>query len=321
MLQLLASTGLAAVSGEAGLSLAACDSTAPPPLPQVPLSTDSRFRRIYGDPVLRAQFLAFLTNVFHLMPEQDLHRAIAEACHELSDDRAIYERLLQRVPKLAPALSSLRFALPALAKQKREMADETARLVGTRIAAQRYVEIGTPGRYVGALRERMRIGSEVYLVHQREPSLSAEDVVERGQLSKAGVYVPLDAYAPLTGGRIPEGKIDLITNFIGLHHAPRARLDGFVDSIHGLLRPGGLFVLRDHDVRDAGQDTLVALAHDVFNAGLGVPWSSNAAELRFFQSIPAIEDYLASHGFVRFGARLAQPGDPTQNLLLAFQRA
>jgi SAM-dependent methyltransferase len=118
---------------------------------------------------------------------------------------------------------------------------------------------------------------------------------------------------------IPEGKVDLVTNYIGLHHAPRAQLEGFVESIHAVLRPGGVFVLRDHDVRDAAQDTFVALAHDVFNAGLGLPWSYNAAELRFFQSVPAIEQYLAAHGFKRFGPQLAQPGDPTQNLLFAFE--
>jgi hypothetical protein len=65
---------------------------------------------------------------------------------------------------------------------------------------------------------------------------------------------------------------------------------------------------------------LTNVLHDVFNAGLGQPWTYNAAELRFFQSIATIESYLAANGFERFGERLAQPGDPTENLLLAFRR-
>ncbi len=280
----------------------------------------SRFRHVYSDPTLRAGFLLFLTNVFHLMPEHALHREIAEAARELATDREIYQRIRERAADIAPMLAGLRYGLPALAKQKAEMAGETAKLVKDRVRAERYVEIGTPGRYVKALRGHMNLGQEVYLVHTSEPSMSPEDIAERGGPFDVGAYVPLDGYAPLSGTIIPEGKIDLVTNYIGLHHAPRAKLDAFVDSIHGVLRPGGVFVLRDHDVKNHDQDDFVALAHDVFNAGLGLDWAYNAAELRFFQSIDAIESYLAKRGFRRVGPRLAQPGDPTQNLLLAFER-
>ncbi len=304
-------------------ALAACgEDLSAAPLPNVRRHPQgiSRFRHIYADPKLRADFLLFLTNVFHLVPEHDLHHVIAEACSQLSSDRDIYARIRERVPEIAPVLSSLRFALPALAQQKAEMAVETAKLVGDRVRAERYVEIGTPGRYVNALREQMRIGDEVYLVHTVEPSFSPEDIVERGALLDVGTYVPLADYAPLTDSAIPRGKVDLITNYIGLHHAPRPRLDAFVDSIRESLRPGGIFVLRDHDVIDHDRDVFVALAHDVFNAGLGMPWSYNAAELRHFQSIDAIETYLSARGFKPFGPRLAQAGDPTHNLLLAYQR-
>jgi SAM-dependent methyltransferase len=306
-----------------GLSLAAACGDAPSlVLPAFSASTDepSRFRRIYGDARLRGRFLQFLSNVFHLVPEQALHACIAQAAKELTTDREIYLRIRERFPELSPTLSSVRFALPALAKQKTEMARETAQLVGEKVKAERYVEIGTPGRYVNALREHMTIGDEVYLVHVAEPSLSPEDIAERGQLTRVGTYTPLADYAPLNASVIPQGKIDLITNYIGLHHAPRARLDAFVDSIHAALRPGGVFVLRDHDVGDGAQDTFVALAHDVFNAGLGFDWSYNDAELRFFQAIHALESYLSARGFRRFGPRLAQAGDPTKNLLLAFER-
>ena len=312
MLKLLAAAALLPACGSDG------GSPAMPALRPEPAS-GSRFHRIYGDPALREQFYLFLTNVFHLVPEQALHRTIAEAVHELASDREIYLRIGERFPELAPALSSVRFALPALAKQKREMASETARLVKERVKAERYVEIGTPGRYVNALRETMHVGDEVYLVHVSEPSMSSEDIAERGQLAKVGSYVPLADYAPL-GASIPKGKVDLVSNYIGLHHAPRKNLDGFVASIHEALRPGGLFVLRDHDVIDATHDTFVALAHDVFNAGLGFDWAYNDQELRHFMSIDAIEAYLRGQGFVRVGPRLAQPGDPTKNLLMAFER-
>jgi SAM-dependent methyltransferase len=299
----------------------ACGSEAPPALLSFSAAPgeSSRFRRIYGDPALRGRFLLFLTHVFHLVPEHALHACIAEAARELHTDHEIYARIGARFPELGPALSTLRYALPALARQKSEMARQTAELVGGRVKAARYVEIGTPGRYVNALREHLPLGDEVYLVHTSEPSMSPEDIAERGQLSRVGSYAPLADYAPLAA-LIPRGKVDLITNYIGLHHAPRERLEPFVASIHEALRPGGLFVLRDHDVTDGHDDTLVALAHDVFNAGLGFPWSYNAAELRFFQSTAVTEAYLEARGFRRFGPRLAQAGDPTGNLLIAFER-
>ena len=52
-----------------------------------------------------------------------------------------------------------------------------------------------------------------------------------------------------------------------------------------MLRPGGVFIVRDHDVRDEDVRVLVSLAHTVFNAGLGETWETNPAELRFFEPV------------------------------------
>lgn len=313
-------------------ALAACgrsagnDVSASPAVPenhgQGNLASDSpsRFRAIYNDADARARFYLFLTNVYHILPEAPFQQLITESCRLLETDREIYNRVREQVPHIKPFLTSIRYALPALANQKREIARETARLVGDRVHAERYVEIGTPGRYVRALRNEMFIGSEVFLVNPRSPEFTLEDVAERGQLARVGEFTELNDYDPLDTRVIPSGRIDFLTNYIGLHHSPRPKLDAFVDSIRTSLRPGGIFVLRDHDVDSAQRDTLVALAHDVFNAGLNVDWSVNARELRYFKSVPWIENYLSTHGFRQFGPRIAQQGDPTKNLLLAFER-
>ncbi len=280
----------------------------------------SRFKRIYSNPELRARFQLFLTNVYHILPEVEFHRAIENASRELSTDHEIYARVQAELPQIRPLLASVRYALPALANQKREIARETAALVGERVRADRYVEIGTPGRYVNALRREMHIGNDVVLVNVKAPEFSLEDIAERGQVRRVGAYTALNNYEPLNAATIPMGRVDFITNYIGLHHAPRPRLDAFVDSIHAALRPGGVFVLRDHDVDNLDQDILVALAHDVFNAGLEVAWEENEQELRHWKSADEIEQYLSTRGFRRFGERVAQPGDPTKNLLFAFER-
>jgi hypothetical protein len=87
-----------------------------------------------------------------------------------------------------------------------------------------------------------------------------------------------------------------------------------------VLRPGGLFVLRDHDVPDAAMERFVALVHTVFNLGTGARWAENAAEPRYFNSLAHWVALLEQAGFVDSGARLLQPNDPSANTLMAFRK-
>jgi len=277
----------------------------------------SNFKVIYGESRLRSEFLNFLKNVYHIYPESDFDRLIGRIASSHFNDRDIYIAVQQALPEIKPLLQPLTFALPALETQKTEMARQTSELLGNSKNHKGYMEIGTPGRYVLALQRHIKMSGHVYVVHTQAPGFSPEDIVERGQLGRLGNFVPLADYNPIS---VPEGSFDLVSNFIGLHHAPREKLDGFVQSIWKALKPGGKFILRDHDAASPQTEAMVALAHDVFNCGLGVPWEKNAQELRFFKSISYLEDYLAKQGFKRVGPQLAQEGDPTKNLLMAFEK-
>src|SRR5215475_6089568 len=68
---------------------------------------DGNFRAIYLDPRLRAQFLLFLTNVFHLYPEQDFHDLIERIAREKPTDREIYESVLAELPSIRPFLKDV----------------------------------------------------------------------------------------------------------------------------------------------------------------------------------------------------------------------
>ena len=92
----------------------------------------------------------------------------------------------------------------------------------------------------------------------------------------------------------------------------------FLRSVHRVLRPGGAFIVRDHDVRDPGLGALVSLAHTVFNAGLGETWESNVAERRHFVSAQDWVDRLREAGFEDSGHRVLQANDPTLNTLFCF---
>lgn len=279
------------------------------------------FKRIYSDPELRDRFYWFLQNVFHLYPEKKFHKLILDLTNELGgDDRAIYERLLKELPKLKPLGSEATYMLPALKKQKAEMAKQAAAQLEGAGTLRGYLEIGTTGRYVTPLKKQVNLLGPVWLINDAAPNYGVSEIVERGSLPKVGSYLAMGNYDPFAGAKIPEGSLDLVTNFIGFHHCPTERLDGFVDSIRRVLRPGGRLLLRDHDCPDAAQTTLVALAHDVFNAGLFLPWKTNAEQVRLFRSIRDWTSYLEARGFKKGDKVLAQDHDPTKNLLLSFTR-
>jgi len=283
-------------------------------------SEPANFKTVYSDPALRDQFYLFLQNIFHLYPEDRFHRLITEISSQSNSDREIYEKLQERLPEIKPRLSVLTYALPALAKQKKEMARQTAELLGSHQAVRGYVEIGTLGRYVNGLRKRVKIDGLIFVVNDRAATLSLEDIAERGQLTQIGQYVPLGNYDALEAARVADASVDLVTNFIGFHHAPAERLDPFVASICRVLKPGGRLVVRDHDVDNPEMHALVALAHDVFNAGLNLPWTQNQAQVRNFTSSKQLEHYLAKMGFERSGGMRLQQKDPTKNTLMMFSK-
>jgi SAM-dependent methyltransferase len=211
----------------------------------------------------------------------------------------------------------LTHALPALKKQKREMARQTLQLLGSRRNFDGYLEIGSIGRYLSVLRKQLQITGPTYVCNDAPPSNSLGDIMERGGLGQLGQFLPLD-YQPFDSKGITPASLDLVTCFIGLHHAPLDLLEPFVNSIHRILRPGGTFIVRDHDVRTREMHTFVSLVHTVFNLGLGVPWEVDQKEFKRFRAADEWSKYLSERGFRDQGARLRQDNDPSDNLLMAF---
>ncbi|SFB42093.1 FAD/FMN-containing dehydrogenase [Collimonas sp. OK607] len=282
-----------------------------------PTMTDSLFHKVYGDTRQADHFYTFLQNIFHLFPQDRLHALIKEAIKLHHDDESIYRTIQMELPGITPPLSMFTYALPSLAIQKKEMGRQSATLLDGQKRLDGYVEIGTTGRYVRAMKRYLKVTGPVTLVHDRSAGFSPVDIVERGQLAPVGNFVALDDYAPLS---LPSSTADLVSCFVGLHHMTPAKVKPFLDSIARIVRPGGFFIVRDHDVRDGAMDAFVSLAHVVFNAGLGEPWAVNAAELRHFVSVDEWIQRIEAAGFKHTGARLLQTGDPSDNVLLAFQR-
>ena len=287
----------------------------------VELTTDiGNFRYIYANPRLRQDFLQFLTNVFHLYPENELHQALARLTNENESDQQVYEALQEELGDIRPFLGAIRYAIPALKKQKSIMADQTLMLIDPTAQYDGHLEIGSTGRYIGKLEDRLDITGDVFLLHTEEAGYSPEDMVERGQITKIGTHIDMGNYSSEFANIIPRNSLDLVTVFIGFHHCPLDKRAEFISSIRSVIKPGGKLILRDHDAYDEDAWRMAALAHDTFNAGIDETWQFNHDELRNFYSLRFIIEYLENIGFKHGGQHYFQPGDPTRNGLTAFTR-
>ena len=278
------------------------------------------FRYIYSNPELRSDFLDFLRNVFHLYPEQEFHDVLTRLAEPGATDKQVYEALQEELADIQPFLGAFRFAIPALKKQKAIMADQTQMLLYPEARYDGYLEIGSTGRYISILEDRLDITGEIFLLHTEEGGYGPEDIVERGQLAKIGTHINMGDYSSDFARVIPENSLDLVTVYIGFHHCPLSKRREFISSVRSVIRPGGKLILRDHDAHNEDMWRTAALAHDTFNAGTDQSWQVNGNELRNFYSLRFIIDYLEDLGLENDGQVYFQRGDPTRNGLLGFTK-
>ena len=267
-----------------------------------------------------SQIFKFLKNVFNLFPENDLHKLISETAAANKDDKAIYLEVQSKIDDISPFLSSLRYAVPALTKQKDEMARQTLQLIGENGTYNGYLEIGSSGRYLDYLEEKINIEGERYYADGKEPGYALTEMVDRGQIKIGAKYIPLADYRTRYADVIPKESLDLITIYIGFHHCPLDLRIPFISSIRDTLRVGGKLVLRDHDCDTEEQKVLVALAHDVFNMGTNESWEYNSKEIRNFYSLDFICSFVEQIGFKFDKRTILQEGDPTKNALMMFTK-
>ncbi len=279
----------------------------------------SEFKTVFSHTRWSDDFYRFLQVIYHLYPEDKFHHLIASTSKGKNTDEEIYKVVQAGLPKIKPFLSELTFALPALKKQKREMARQVLKLLNNRRKVDGYMEIGSTGRYISELRKHIDLTGNVFLTNDIAPNNSLADIFERGQIRKIGTFIPL-TYQPFESSLIADGSIDLVTCHIGLHHCRPEQLNAYIQSIHRILRKGGLFIMRDHDVTTQEMTTFVSLVHTVFNLGLGVSWETDSSEYKSFKSIDEWSTLISSFGFIDAGERILQDNDPSANTLISFTK-
>ena len=284
------------------------------------MATSSEFKAVFGDTVWSDKFFRFLQVIFHLYPEAKFHHLIATTTQHKKTDEEIYKTVQAGLPGIKTFLSELTYALPALKKQKKEMARQVIQLLGSHRNIKGYLEIGSTGRYISELKKHITLTGPIFLTNDIRPDFSLADIFERGQISKIGTFFDLENYAPISSTQIADECIDLVTCHIGLHHCTPEALPGYLQSIHRILRKDGLFIVRDHDVKTTEMATFVSLVHTVFNLGLNVSWEKDQSEYKSFKSIEEWSKIICSIGFADQGQRILQANDPSDNTLVCFKK-
>lgn len=279
---------------------------------------NSEFKKVFSDNKWSDMFYRFLQVIFHLYPENKFHHLIATTSKEKATDEEIYKSVQANLPKIKPFLSEITLSLPALKKQKKEMSNQVLRLLGNKTDINGYLEIGSTGRYISELRKHINLSGATLLTNDIEPNYSLGDIFERGQISKLGHFFSLNNYQPISQAEIPDESLDLVTCHIGLHHCTPEILESYLKSISRIIRKGGFFILRDHDVKTPEMATFVSLVHTVFNLGLGISWETDKSEFKAFRSIDEFSEIISKHSFKDLGQRILQENDPTDNTLIAF---
>ncbi len=284
---------------------------------------NNHLMRVITEPYLQSEIGFFLDNVLLQMPAKDVFEwlnAQTSYTDSFTGDGQWYAYLLDNKTKLTPYFSTLkRFA--SLTHQKKILSDQIKELLVNVSTIDGIVEIGGPGMYVQALKNVKNITGQVYSIDELS---SVMDYIKAGSLSFSkkfltyDTFIPLNNYDSIAVESIADCSVDVIICAIGLHHIPVEKIDAFIASLYRILRPGGMFILRDHDVITPDLMDLTHAAHSLYNVlMMGESCETENNEFRNFQTLSYWIELLERTGFIIGTERLVQPGDPTKNTLFA----
>jgi SAM-dependent methyltransferase len=151
-----------------------------------------------------------------------------------------------------------------------------------------YCSIGDHGKLVLSLRRALHMGGRAVIVNDRK---GGDDdvacVLERCSLDRVGDLADIDFSNLLRHemASLHDASFDFVTMNQGLHHLRPEQVPFFLEAVARILRPGGLFIVREHDMSDIALRPVLDCAHMVFNAGTGVALVEERQEIRGFRSL------------------------------------
>ena len=292
--------------------------------PIVPSRRTDSFHTLMRSEQGRARLLQFLRTVFSVAPSRLVYAIIAGATWNPAnkDDWAVYQEMVSTLKRRASLLSSVQKAIRTvknLNAQSRIISDqavEALKGLGITGGVRDMCFIGDHGRYVKRARQGIgAVKGKTYIVH--DTPATAASIVERGSLFAQGEYVPIDYDHFQDIDRIPSQSVDIVVIMMGLHHFDQEQLPDVIRWVYRVLRPGGVFIVREHDALP-NLVPMCDVAHAVFNAVTGVCFSDEQKEIRAFRPVEEWRRIITSFGFhdgYQFGK---QVDDPTEDILMCF---
>lgn len=309
------------------------------PLASGSLGNVSYFRALAGGGCLALRELElFYRQVFVLVPEDD-GRAVAERARWFVKegytlgDRDLYDELGRyAASRLSPVYRQYREYL-ALKRQKDELSAEITRLVrviNRGRPLENILSIGDGGRYTTMLRDTGAVSGLEYILNDRPAGFLERHLRSSwlralwDDLSASFLQVDWLCVQTVTSSlsRIPDSSLELAVTVIGLHHFSDNVLESLLSGVARTLKPGGLFIIREHDARPE-LVPLLHVAHFSFNAFTGVPYEEELRDqsIRRFRPLSCWRQMLAAHDLHDTWLSERQLHDPTINVLAAFRKA
>ncbi len=300
----------------------------------VTLKRKTPFRRVFESPRLRKSFEGFLDNVFMQLDKEKFYALMDEVMKDKTlSDAQIYEKVYARIDEARPSglkkiyqqLKSLKTLRGVMLEQANYVIGQLKSVYPHKIKVSGLMEIGYPGRHLWAARKLFHVTGPVYAMEDTE---KLSDIAQHGIIKPYGKMIHLGDYEGISE-EVKNGSLDLVYCFTGLHHGKPDAIENFVQDLFLKIRPGGHFVLRDHDCKKHFEDgkrtglgSLAKVVHKVFNLGTGVSPKENEKEIHNFQPMAYWKDLLERNGFrcITEGEGLVQEGDPSMNTLVAFER-
>lgn len=302
--------------------------------PKADIRRKNCLRDLFANPKLKHQFVyGFLVDVFALIPHEELNRILVTVIWDktLKTDEDIYGAIVEAVNKRNSSFLTQGKLLVTLtnqiSSQKTELLRETLSVLsrlGRLGKIHDYCSIGDHGKLNLCLKNALQMKGNSWIVHD----VNAKDsdvfaVLERGAVQgrDVGQYVSIDYENLRWDGKdmseIPECSVDLVTMNQGLHHLPPSKIMYFLMAVYRILRPGGLFITREHDATPELMPMLDC-AHMVFNAVTGVSSKLEHEEKRAFRPVVQWRQIIESAGFFDSHVYEMQPYDPTVDIMMCF---
>ncbi|MGE0206919.1 MAG: methyltransferase domain-containing protein [Candidatus Babeliales bacterium] len=289
-----------------------------------PRNSTHHLEYIFSSSALKNEFAGFLENVLRYVDTQQFYNLAQNVQRKKhpQHDAEFYAHLVKKMHRIEPMVPALK-KLQSLATQKKVLSKQALNLLENKKSLQGCLEIGTPATYTSVLRNKLAITGPIYVLNEQK---KFSDFFQTMSLSFNALFpydtfVPLNNYEPIQSSDIPSNSLDLVICFIGLHHIPVEKLDAFVASVARCMKPGGIFLLRDHDAKDDLTLSMVHAAHTVFNATIGnESLEAECKEYRNFQPLEYWIELLKKHGFEVDAQKFLQKGDPSLNTMMRFTK-